>query len=207
MEKLAPSPSVRLRDTYKIFFIIFVVFGLYYPSLFSQFNSIDDARIIGYLDDTRFSFLDVILPGRSHYYRPVIWLTFFFDKWAWGLEPGFMHLENVVIHAVNAVMVFLLAGRLAGDDERHLELPLLSALLFAVHPINTEAVCWVAGRTDPLATSFILAAACLLATYRGKPLDLFIPAGLIFLGCMVKRSVTTCLAAHCFSYCRQSLWR
>ena len=185
---IASAENIRIKSIYKISFIIFVVIGLYYPSLFSQFNSIDDAHIISYLEDTDFKLLDILLPGKSHYYRPVLWLTFFFDKYVWGLEPSFMHLENIIIHAVNAVLVYVLALRIAGEDEQRLELPLLAALLFAAHPINTEAVCWVAGRTDPLATVFILAAACYLfgPSSSESAAKLYIPAACIFMGCLVK---------------------
>jgi len=196
------TESIRLKSIYKIFFVFFVVLGLYYPSIFSRFNSIDDYHIISYLEDTDFRLLDIVLPGKSHYYRPVLWLTFFFDKYAWGLEPSFMHLENIIIHAVNAVLVYILAARIAGPDEQQLELPFLAALLFAAHPINTEAVCWVAGRTDPLATVFILAAACCLAgcgslENAARP---YVTAACIFLGCLVKELAffffpVACLAA------------
>lgn len=182
------SGYVRIRDIYKVFFICFVAFGLYYPSIFSDFNSIDDVALISHLEDTNFNLFDLLIPGRSHYYRPVIWLTYYVDKYAWGLEPSFMHLTNIIIHAFNAILVFLLAKRVCGGDEKRIELPLLMALLFAAHPINTEAVCWVAGRTDPLATLFILAAGYCLAREHSddKFARLLIPAGLIFLGCLAK---------------------
>lgn len=193
---------VFIKTRYKILFILFVVLGLYYPSIFSGFNSVDDSRIISYLEDTDFNLFDIVIPGKSHYYRPVIWLTYFFDKYAWGLEPSFMHLENIVIHAVNAVLVYTLAIRLSCPDEQRLELPLFAALLFAVHPINTEAICWVAGRTDPLATFFVLIAACYLAgnNVGDKLLKLMIPATSIFFGCLVKEVAffffpIACLAA------------
>lgn len=184
----AVSGPVRIRAAYKILFICFVVFGLYYPSIFSEFNSIDDSALISHLEDTHFVLSDLLIPGRSHYYRPVIWLTFYFDKYVWGLEPSFMHLVNIVIHALNAVLVFLLARRICSSDEQRLELPLLMALLFAAHPINTEAVCWVAGRTDPLAALFILAAGLWLAGEHedDKFTWLLLPAGCIFLGCLAK---------------------
>lgn len=201
------SGHLRIKSIYKIFFICFVVLGLYYPSIFSQFNSIDDGALIGYLEDTDFNFLDLIIPGKSHYYRPVVFLTFFFDKYAWGLEPSFMHLENVIIHLINVLLVYGIAARVFGVEEKRLELPFLAALLFAAHPINTEAICWVAGRTDPLATLFILLAAYVLASPRHKDGTywLMIPAGFIFIGCLAKEVAffffpPACLAALGIAY-------
>lgn len=188
MIKLPNTINNSLHHRYKIAFIVFIVIGVYYPSLFSQFNSIDDSHIITYLENTVFSFKNVIIPGNSHYYRPVIWLTYFFDKYVWGLEPSFMHLENVILHAINSILVFITVEKVMGSEEKVLDLPFLSSLIFAVHPINTEAVCWIAGRTDPLATLFILLSAYYLFSYDSVDYltKLFWPAVLIFIGCLAK---------------------
>ena len=180
--------ETRIKSVYKILFIVFVVLGVYYPSIFSGFNSIDDPRIISDLETVDYNLLDLLLPGRSHYYRPLIWISFYFDKYAWGLDPGILHLENILLHAGNAILVYLIADRIAGPGEQRIQLPLLSALLFSVHPINTEAVCWFSGRTDPLATLFILAAAYSLTgtKWLHDKSRLLVPAGAIFLGCLAK---------------------
>ena len=187
METAVPG-NIRIKSIYKILFICFVAIGLYYPSIFSQFNSIDDVRLISYLEDTDSTLVQIFRPGLGHYYRPVIWLTFFFDKYVWGLEPSFMHLENVLIHLFNSVLIYLIANRITGVDEKRIELPLFAALLFAVHPINTEAVCWIDGRTDPLAAFFVLVAAYSLTLpgWRENKALLLIPAGSIFLGGLSK---------------------
>jgi tetratricopeptide (TPR) repeat protein len=94
----------------------------------------------------------------------------------------------VLIHLFNAVLIYFIPDRITGEAEKRLELPLLAALLFAAHPINTEAVCWIAGRTDPLAALFVLAAAYFLTLpgWREKRVLLLIPAGCIFLGGLSK---------------------
>jgi len=188
IQDLDVTATIRIKSIYKILFICFVALGLYYPSIFSQFNSIDDLRLISYLEDTDSTLVQIFRPGEGHYYRPVIWLTFFFDKYVWGLEPSFMHLENVLIHLFNSVLIYLIANRITGVDEKRIELPLFAALLFAVHPINTEGVCWVAGRTDPLAAFFVLVAAytLVLPGWRENRALLLLPAGSIFLGGLSK---------------------
>jgi tetratricopeptide (TPR) repeat protein len=84
------------------------------------------------------------------YYRPVCTLTYLSDFSLWGLRPYGYHLTNVLLHAANSFMVVSILlwlgwGRLAS---------LLAGLLFAVHPIHTENVAWIAGRTDLLAFFF-----------------------------------------------------
>lgn len=109
------------------------------------------------------------------YYRPVILLSYLADTWfymdaaPWGTPgaatdwnglawramcPAGFHLTNLLFHAVNALLVFVVARALW----RHRGLALAAALVFAVHPITTESVAWISGRTDVIATTFFLAA-------------------------------------------------
>ena len=94
-------------------------------------------------------------PLQGFYYRPLTMLTFMWDKYIWNLEPTFMLLENVFIHLLNTLLVFFLARRIFSGNKDML-LPILSGLLFAAHPLATESINWISGRTDPLATFFIL---------------------------------------------------
>jgi len=132
------------------------------------------ARDGGFVDDSyiaetfglnsRLTLKELLLPGHTFYYRPIVELSYYLDGKLWEMAPSFMHLENVLIHLVNVVLVYLLAARVMSRCRPALPLlPLLSALLFALHPLNSEAVCWLAGRTDPLAALFVLSSALLLA--------------------------------------------
>jgi hypothetical protein len=87
----------------------------------------------------------------SDIYRPVFLLSYLADYHLFGLRPLGFHFVNNLLHAINCVLLFLLAGRflpVAGA--------LLATLLFAVHPIGVEAVTWIAARTDLLGTCFAL---------------------------------------------------
>lgn len=64
------------------------------------------------------------------------------------------HLTNVVLHAVNAVLVWWLVTRLSTRRS----VAIVAALIFALHPLNAEAVCWLSGRMMLLSTLFALAA-------------------------------------------------
>jgi len=91
--------------------------------------------------------------GSGTYYRPLVILSYSLDFACSGLEPVGYHLSNVMFHALTAFLVFLLARRLIRSDRA----ALLAGLLFAIHPVHTEAVSSAAGRSDVLATLFILA--------------------------------------------------
>lgn len=151
---------MRVKVPYQILFLLFVVFGLYYPSLFAPFISVDDIKMVNWLENGSFgSVWGVFRPGGRFYYRPLLKLTFLADHRFWGLQASFMHLENILIHGVNVLLVFSLARRaFRGAGLNNQLLPVIAGLVFALHPIQTESVNWISGRTDPLATLFVLSA-------------------------------------------------
>lgn len=156
---------MRIRTFYIVLFLLFVVLGVYYPSIFAPVNTVDDKLMTeAIINSARFSFKGIFLPGSSgYYYRPLLWLTFIADQHLWGFQPSFMHLENILLHAMNVVLVFFIAQKIVKRYELpDLLLPLSAALLFALHPINTESVNWISGRTDLLAGTFILISIFLL---------------------------------------------
>lgn len=159
-----------LSDNYKIIFIVFLVLGIYYPAISGGINSVDDIHIIdAYGINSHISVKDIFLPSRSYYYRPIIELSYYLDHRLWDLDASFMHLENILLHTLNSVLVFLVAKKVAEIAKSgNNEFPLFSALLFALHPANTEAVSWIAGRTDPLATFFVLLSTYFLLTGLAK---------------------------------------
>ena len=97
------------------------------------------------------------------YYRPVVTLSYVLDAQLWGLEPRGFHLTNLLLHATNCVLVALLLARCGVGRGASMG----GALLFAVHPIHTENVAWISGRTDLMAFLWT-AAAFLLHSARGR---------------------------------------
>jgi hypothetical protein len=85
------------------------------------------------------------------YYRPLGFLSFAADAALWHLHPAGFHVTNVILHAVNGLLVFALARRVMG-----LGAAALAAALFILHTSNQEAVYWISARFDLLATLFVL---------------------------------------------------
>ena len=85
-------------------------------------------------------------------YRPLQSLTHFCDLQLWGLDPWGHHLTNVLLHAAATVSVFYWLAGLAP-----LSGAALAALLFSLHPLQSEAVAYVSGRGDTLAILFTCA--------------------------------------------------
>jgi Tfp pilus assembly protein PilF len=104
------------------------------------------------------------------HWQPLSWVTLALDYRVWGLDASGYHLTSLVLHVLNAVLLFALARRLlraTGLDERRvLAGAAFGALLWSVHPLRVESVAWVTERRDVLATFFTLLA--LLAYTRGS---------------------------------------
>ncbi len=98
------------------------------------------------------------------YYRPLTTLSYAWDYSLWRLEPLGYHLTNILVHAANSALAFLLLRRL-GLGERT---AWIAAALFAVHPIHSESVAWISGRTDLLAFLFATLALLLRDRPRGR---------------------------------------
>jgi hypothetical protein len=101
----------------------------------------------------------------GRYYRPLIFLSYAMEHRLWGAWPFGAHLVNVVLHLCNAALL-VVAGSRSGVP---LPAVLVGAAVFALHPVQSEAVAYVSGRTDLLITGAALLSLIALAG-RGRPL-------------------------------------
>lgn len=153
-----------------------VAFLVYSPTLFNGFVFDDNMQVLGnrWITDIRYigdiflysagAFVDSSHPG-SNFYRPVMHLVYTAVYHVFGLNPIGFHLVNITLHALNSVMVFILASFLLSDGGAKTSVskgnylpPLLAGLLFALHPVNTEAVSWVAAVPELTFTFFYILA-------------------------------------------------
>ncbi|MBI3767454.1 MAG: tetratricopeptide repeat protein [Deltaproteobacteria bacterium] len=109
------------------------------------------------------------IPGFPGVFRPLTSTSLWLDQYLWWRNPFGFHLTSVLLHALNAALVYLVARRIGC----HAPAALVGALLFAVHPIHTEAVAWVTARVDVLATTFTLLAMLAFARLRARPRDVW----------------------------------
>lgn len=96
--------------------------------------------------------------------RPVVYLSIMFNYWLSGLNVVGWHIFNVGVHIINSIFVYLLVlwtltlpvfGSSYAEKARRMAL--FCALLFGVHPVQTESVTYIISRTELLATCFYLA--------------------------------------------------
>ena len=105
------------------------------------------------------------LPGAGGYYRPVTAISYTIDHALFGENPAGYHLVNIALHGLTTLFFFLFLGRLL----RNSSLPLLAALLFAAHPIHTEAVAWIGARASLLAAIGVMLSLYLYAGAERRP--------------------------------------
>ncbi len=98
-------------------------------------------------------------------WHPLTWISHMADCQLFGLNSGPHHFVNVVLHAVNALLLFLLLQKATGAVWRSF----LVAALFAVHPLNVETVAWVAQRKSLLCTLFSLLTIAAYGRYVQRP--------------------------------------
>jgi tetratricopeptide (TPR) repeat protein len=91
-------------------------------------------------------------PTVSNYYRPLVTLGFLTSYKIFGLRPYGFHLVSLLLHALVVCLVFALTKRLTGDRGW----AFVAGAWFALHPIHTESVAWIAGATDLELTVFYL---------------------------------------------------
>jgi len=153
--------------------ILLAVFLTYLPVLKAGFTNWDDPLFV--LDNLYIrSFNPVslkwILTGLLGNWAPVTWLSYSLDYRLGGLDPFWFHLQNLILHFLATVLVFLLvrqigevsalpdkSGKPAARVYPLVSVAWIVALFFGVHPLHVENVAWITGRIDLLCGVFYLA--------------------------------------------------
>ena len=128
-------------------------------------------------------------PSESSYFRPLTLLTFGLNHLLAGEDPKGYRAVNLLLHLLVIFLITVLLSPLTGRWKA-----LFSAALFAVHPVNVQAVSYISSRSDPLYTVFALL--CLLSWRNGneasgkrRTLYLGCALGAFFLGLFAKENI------------------
>ena len=127
--------------------------------------------------------------NEGHYW-PIVYTTFWLEHKLWGLAPAPYHAVNLILHAVNAVLVWRLAVRLG------LPAAWCLAAVFAVHPLHVESVAWIIERKDLLSGLFYLSAVLAWLGFVERPgVGRYALALALFVAGMLSKSVVVTLPA------------
>lgn len=165
----APPDTRRLLGVVIPCAVFVVTFACFQPALSGQFVNWDDERLLVKNPDYRgFSgrhLAWMFTTFHMGHYHPLTWLSFALDHALWGMNPGGYHLTNLLLHAANAVLFYLLIlalvraarGEVPDGAAGRVRLgAAFGALLFSVHPLRVESVAWVTERRDVLSGLFLL---------------------------------------------------
>jgi len=147
-------------------------------------------------DDLHLPFSDPRAPSAGPWFwiggvRPVLMLTYWANFLISGTHPLSYHLVNVVFHAANAVLVFFILERLfsiSGAVFNRRPYALAGAAIFLLHPLQTEAVDYIAGRSESVAAFFFLAGWLVFLRSFEKKSGLLLTLALCFLAGLAVKS-------------------
>jgi protein O-mannosyl-transferase len=173
------SFSTRLDRPWLICLILAAaVFAVYWPALRFDFISLDDPvyfsenrHVLGGLTLANVMWAFQTTADASWY--PLSWLSFIVDAQLFGSGPAGPHAMNVLLHALNCVLLFLVLKRFTGSTWRSA----FVAALFGLHPLRVESVAWISERKDVLSTLFFLLTLFAYAHYVQQSKDNGAPKG------------------------------
>ena len=166
-----------------IMIIVLASFAVYFNALFNGFVYDDKQQVVDNIWIRDIGSMPEIFTqsvwgfakevedqGVANYYRPLMHVVYMASYYLFGLKPWGFHLVNILFHGGVSVLVFLVLSRLLNRASSALPTAapppatsvlspaFIAALLFATHPIHTEAVTWVAGLPEVSYTFFYLLA-------------------------------------------------
>jgi protein O-mannosyl-transferase len=147
-----------------------IVLAVYNPVAHNSFVNYDDEGYILQNEHVRAGLTrDTVKWAFTTYdqanWHPLTWLSHALDCQLFGLNPVGHHYSSVILHAANAVLLFLLLQSATGFRWRSL----MVAALFALHPVNVESVAWAAERKNVLSMLFFLLALYAYTWYARRP--------------------------------------
>ncbi len=192
-----PTPGLDVPHPWQRFLcavaLLAATLAVYHPVGQHPFINLDDR---GYVitnahirqlnwDTVKWSFTTF----RASNWHPLTWLSHAVDYHFYSLNAGRHHDTNLLLHALNAVLLFWILAAATGYTGRSF----VVAALFALHPINVESVAWIAERKNLLSMFFFLLALGAYGWYARKPgvTRYLAVAGLFVLALMSKPQVIT----------------
>lgn len=131
-----------------------IVTCLVYANAFSGDFQFDDISTI--LENPHLAHGDTFIAHLDHMVRPLLYATFLFDRSLYGNSPIGYHLLNLLLHLGSGFLVYRILTRAVTEEMRRV--PFWTALLFLIHPIQTETITYISGRASGLMAFWYLSA-------------------------------------------------
>lgn len=166
----ATSSPAALRNTVFCLLLILATVTVYFPSLRNGFVNYDDPRYIIHNPNIQsgLTWQSIRWAATASYesnWHPLTWISHALDISLFHLNPAGHHAVNILLHTLNALLLFFV---LRDATKRDWESSLVAAL-FAVHPVNVESVAWASERKNVLSMFFLLLALYAYGKYAQRP--------------------------------------
>jgi Flp pilus assembly protein TadD len=186
--------SLRKQMVFLGLLLAVALIAVYYPVHGQPFANYDDADYVTdnlhvkaglHWDTVRWA----LTTHAAANWHPVTWISHALDCQMFGVDPAGPHDVNLLLHLINALLLFWVLQRATGFVGRSW----MVAALFALHPVNVESVAWIAERKNLLSMFFLLLTLAAYRWYARKPQDTryLVVAVLFALGLMSKPQVIT----------------
>lgn len=178
-EATSKAPTL-LSSKYILGGILLLALIIYYNGLHNDILTFDDNDYFNnYPEITKLNWASVKMFFTNYYlimYQPLPVLTLAVNYHFSELHSFPMHVFNLVFHLMNIVLVFQFIKLLT----KNMTTASIIALLFAIHPMNVEAVSWISARSSSMYTCFYLLALIAYLKYLGEQMAKFIVIAAVF---------------------------
>jgi tetratricopeptide (TPR) repeat protein len=145
----------KQRATIICLLLAVITLALYWPATHFDFVNYDDPDYVTNNPQVQHgirgsSIAWAFTTDHASNWHPLTWISHMADCTIYGLNPRGHHLTNLLFHAINVVLLFLLLWQLTGSQWRSA----IVAALFAWHPLHVESVVWVSERKDVFSAFF-----------------------------------------------------
>jgi len=153
---LKKLPAYNRLGLYALLLLLIISFLTYNNLLFAGFLDYDDiGNLVQNLSITDFSITSIktIFTTSVYYsYNPITFLSYALEYQLFGMSSAGFHFTNILLHLLNIFLVFRFVSLLVKDKG----IALVSAALFALHPMHADVVGWISARSYLLGTLFFL---------------------------------------------------
>ncbi|MCE9566067.1 MAG: tetratricopeptide repeat protein [Planctomycetes bacterium] len=154
MHRFSPHPLVR-SDAFVALALVALAACVYLPAFWFDFVNYDDPgyvtlnpHILG--GPTTENLWWALTTFDLANWHPLTWVSLQFDAAIWGANPAGFHLTNLLLHAINTALLYLILRTATGAVGRSVAV----AAVWGLHPLHVESVAWVTERKDVLCTLF-----------------------------------------------------
>lgn len=151
--KISPGKDARNRIAlWGLAIMVFATLAIYSPAFKAGFIWDDDDYVtrnetLRSLNGLGRIWFDL---GATPQYYPLVHTSFWMEYHLWGLHPSGYHIVNIIIHILNALLIWLILKKL------DLRAAWFAAMIFALHPVHVESVAWITERKNTLSGFFYL---------------------------------------------------